>query len=68
MQVPSSPAAPTMAATAAFAQWLALARRQAQQPALRPRLPLRVAGQVVGSVQEGLLNQIAPKSFVYHPL
>lgn len=49
-----------------FAQWLADARQRAQQPALRPRQPLVVAGQVVGSVEDGFLSQIDRTSFHYH--
>lgn len=42
----------------AFEHWLAGARASAQQPPARPRQPLVVAGQVVGSVAEGFLNKI----------
>ena len=42
----------------AFEHWLAGARASAQQPPARPRQPLLVAGQVVGSVAEGFLNKI----------
>ena len=42
----------------AFDQWLAGARQRAQQPALQPRQPLVVAGQVVGSVADGFLSQM----------
>lgn len=44
--------------TPSFDQWLADARQKAHQPALQPRQPLVVAGQVVGSVADGFLNQI----------
>ena len=44
--------------SASFDQWLVGARQLAHQPARQPRLPLRVAGQVVGSVAEGFLSQI----------
>lgn len=42
----------------ALAAWLAAARQSAQQPPSRPRLPLLVAGQAVGSVEDGVLGQI----------
>ena len=45
---------------ASFGHWLAAARQRAQQPALRPRQPLLVAGQVLGSVAQGFLDQISP--------
>ncbi|PIF89587.1 8-oxo-dGTP pyrophosphatase MutT (NUDIX family) [Acidovorax sp. 62] len=41
-----------------FGDWLASARQAAQQPPAQPRQALVVAGQVVGSVAEGFLNQI----------
>ncbi|QLA81013.1 NUDIX domain-containing protein [Acidovorax sp. JMULE5] len=44
---------------ASFDQWLAGARQLAHQPARQPRQPLRVAGQVVGSVEEGFLSKIS---------
>ena len=43
-----------------FAGWLAAARVAAQQPPAQARLPLLVAGQVVGSVAEGVLDTVAP--------
>lgn len=42
-----------------FAGWLAAARLAAQQPPAQARLPLIVAGQVVGSVAEGVLDTVA---------
>ncbi|MBY0409135.1 MAG: NUDIX domain-containing protein [Burkholderiaceae bacterium] len=42
-----------------FEQWLVGARQLAHQPARSPRQPLRVAGQVVGSVAEGFLSKIS---------
>ncbi len=42
-----------------FAGWLAAARVAAQQPPAQARLPLQVAGQVVGSVAEGVLDTVA---------
>lgn len=42
----------------ALAQWLATAREAARQPAAQPRMPLVAAGQVVGSVAKGFLNEI----------
>ncbi|KRB27547.1 DUF4743 domain-containing protein [Acidovorax sp. Root70] len=47
--------------TPTFDQWLAGARRAAQQPPAQPRQPLVVAGQVVGSVAPGFLSQISLK-------
>ncbi|WP_298213263.1 NUDIX domain-containing protein [Acidovorax sp.] len=44
--------------TPTFDGWLAAARAAAQQPPAQPRQALLVAGQVVGSVVEGFLNQI----------
>lgn len=44
---------------ASFDQWLVGARQLAHQPARQPRQPLRVAGQVVGSVAEGFLSKIS---------
>ena len=44
---------------ASFDQWLVGARQLAHQPALQPRQPLVVAGQVVGSVAEGFLSKIS---------
>ncbi len=41
-----------------FGDWLAAARVAAQQPAAQLRLPMAVAGQVVGSVAEGVLEKI----------
>nr|WP_233574691.1 NUDIX domain-containing protein [Acidovorax sp. 106] len=41
-----------------MAQWLATAREAARQPAAQPRMPLVAAGQVVGSVAKGFLNEI----------
>ncbi|MBU1350869.1 MAG: NUDIX domain-containing protein [Gammaproteobacteria bacterium] len=45
--------------SASFDQWLVGARQLAHQPALQPRQPLVVAGQVVGSVAKGFLRQIS---------
>lgn len=42
-----------------FGDWLAGARQAAQQPPAAPRQTLLVAGQVVGSVAQGLLNEIS---------
>ena len=42
----------------AFDAWLAGARQAAQQPPARPRQALVVAGQAVGSVEDGFLSQI----------
>jgi len=42
----------------AFDAWLASARQAAQQPPARPRQALVVAGQTVGSVEDGVLSQI----------
>ncbi|GKS85681.1 NUDIX domain-containing protein [Acidovorax sp. SUPP1855] len=39
--------------------WVPAARRQAQQPPAAPRLPFLVAGYAVGSVAEGVLDEIA---------
>jgi 8-oxo-dGTP pyrophosphatase MutT (NUDIX family) len=44
--------------TAALQAWLQAARQRAQQPPAQPRLPLWVAGQLVGSVAQGVLNEI----------
>ena len=44
--------------TAALQAWLQATRQRAQQPPAQPRLPLWVAGQSVGSVAEGVLNEI----------
>jgi 8-oxo-dGTP pyrophosphatase MutT (NUDIX family) len=44
---------------ASFDQWLVGARQLAHQPARQPRQPLRVAGQVVGSVAEVFLSKIS---------
>ncbi|WP_265665739.1 DUF4743 domain-containing protein, partial [Verminephrobacter aporrectodeae] len=41
-----------------FGRWLAAARRMAQRPAPRPREAFVLAGQVVGSVAPGFLQQI----------
>lgn len=49
----------------AFEHWLASARVSAHQPPARPRQPLLVAGQVVGSVAEGFLNQIGLHRLLY---
>lgn len=46
--------------TQTFAGWLAAARVAAQQAPAQARQPLLVAGQVVGSVAEGLLDALAP--------
>ena len=43
---------------AALAQWLVTARLAAHQPAAQARMPLVAAGQVVGSVAQGFLNEI----------
>ena len=43
---------------APFDAWLAGARQSAQRPPARPRQALVVAGQAVGSVEEGVLSQI----------
>lgn len=51
-----------------FAGWLAAARVAAQQPPAQARLPLIVAGQVVGSVAEGVLDTVAPESEGGHRL
>ena len=48
----------------AFDQWLAGARQTALQPPAQPRQPLIVAGQVVGSVAEGFLDEISLKGFL----
>ncbi len=48
----------TLAAKASAAEWLATARAAAHQPPAQARQPLWVAGQAVGSVAEGVLNQI----------
>lgn len=42
-----------------FEAWVAAARQSARRPPAQPRQPLVVAGQAVGSVAEGLLNQIS---------
>ncbi|MBS0294525.1 MAG: DUF4743 domain-containing protein [Proteobacteria bacterium] len=39
--------------------WVAVARAQAQRPPRRERLPLLVAGRLVGSVEPGVLDEIA---------
>lgn len=39
--------------------WVPAARRQAQQPPAAPRLPFVVAGQAVGTVAPGVLDEIA---------
>lgn len=44
-----------------FHAWLAGARAAANRPPARPRQPLVVAGQVVGSVEEGVLSEIGLK-------
>ncbi|MFN4117207.1 NUDIX hydrolase [Acidovorax sp.] len=44
--------------SAALHAWLQAARQRAQQPPAQPRLPLWVAGQPVGSVAVGVLDQI----------
>ena len=48
----------TLAAKASAAEWLATARAAARQPPAQQRQPLWVAGQAVGSVAAGVLNQI----------
>ena len=44
--------------------WVAPLRAQAQRPPRVPRLPLWVAGQAVGSVEPGVLDQIASKGLL----
>lgn len=44
--------------------WVAAVRAQAQRPPRVPRLPLWVAGQAVGSVESGVLDQIASKGLL----
>ena len=44
--------------------WVAAVRAQAQRPPRVPRLPLWVAGQAVGSVEPGVLDQIASKGLL----
>ena len=44
--------------------WVAAARARAQRPPRVPRLPLRVAGQAVGSVEPGILDEIASKGLL----
>jgi len=44
--------------------WVAAVRAQAQRPPRVPRLPLWVAGQAVGSVEPGILDQIASKGLL----
>ena len=44
--------------------WVAPVRAQAQRPPRVPRLPLWVAGQAVGSVEPGVLDQIASKGLL----
>ncbi|WP_422843638.1 NUDIX hydrolase [Acidovorax sp. M2(2025)] len=44
--------------SAALQAWLQAARLRAQQPPAQPRVPLRVAGHTVGSVAQGLLEEI----------
>ncbi len=46
------------AQTPSFGDWLASARRAAQQPPAQPRQPLVVAGQEVGSVTDDFLKEI----------
>jgi 8-oxo-dGTP pyrophosphatase MutT (NUDIX family) len=46
------------AAHKAFGQWVASARAAAHQPPAVPRVPLAVAGQVVGSVAPGVLERV----------
>ena len=48
----------TQAVAASAADWLAAARAAARQPPAQARQPLWVAGQAVGSVAAGVLNQI----------
>jgi 8-oxo-dGTP pyrophosphatase MutT (NUDIX family) len=48
----------TRAVAASVAEWLAAARAAARQPPAQARQPLWVAGQAVGSVATGVLNQI----------
>lgn len=43
----------------AFDQWVAGARAAAHQPPVLPRVPLAVAGQVVGSAAPGVLEKIS---------
>ena len=50
-----------LAPPASFGDWLAHARRAAQQPPAQRRLPLVVGGQAVGSVAQGFLDQIGPQ-------
>lgn len=42
-----------------FEAWVAGARQSARRPPAQPRQPLVAAGQVVGSLAEGFLNQIS---------
>ncbi|MDZ7867450.1 NUDIX hydrolase [Acidovorax sp.] len=51
-----------------FAGWLAAARVAARQPPAQARLPLQVAGQVVGSVADGVLEAVAPALEAGHRL
>ncbi len=44
--------------------WVAAARARAQWPPRVPRLPLWVAGQAVGSVEPGVLDEIASKGLL----
>jgi len=44
--------------------WVAAVRAQAQRPPRVPRLPLWVAGQAVGSVEPGILDEIASKGLL----
>ncbi len=44
--------------------WVAAARARAQRPPRVPRLPLWVAGQAVGSVEPGVLDEIASKGLL----
>lgn len=41
------------------AAWLERLRARADQPPLRPRVPLRLASAVIGSVEPGLGDQLA---------
>ncbi|WP_291519251.1 NUDIX domain-containing protein [Acidovorax sp.] len=52
----------------AFAQWVAAARLRAQRPPQQPRQPLLAAGQLVGSVAEGFLDENRLMSFLNNGL
>jgi 8-oxo-dGTP pyrophosphatase MutT (NUDIX family) len=47
-----------VAGAADFQCWLTAARQAAQQPAAQPRTPLVAAGQVIGSVAPGVLDDL----------